>query len=439
MTWLRPADARRELRHPLADHRPWRTTTSLDVAWLDYAGGKSAPWAVKTPAIHQRHPHRRGARDGDDDRDGRQLVQAARLHKDADGAFFVAYNKDIPTRSRPRPAEIKQHQRQRAARREAVAAAPSRGTSSSSAIRTTARTARWAIPAAPRAASWAYDPTNKKARALRRALDDVDAHAAPGGLLPPIHPDTGAIVAPPAATSSTSAPGGGTRTTSTSACSSTAATTTCSRTATPSPAARPRQVDAEELHGEERHRLQRVVLGGHRQRGRQQHRTRRPASSPASADGRFVIVHTTSQGRGARDVRLVLADGTTGKADPASAVWLTTNQGTVTRPCPRSRCWRQRPRHPRALGQQQEAPARLVRGAARPDAEGRRGPEGRDGRRVRRLGAAVPLQGRRQRGQRRLGLRQRDAHSRFTSPASATDGAAATRCGEPPERRGFAS
>jgi hypothetical protein len=46
-------------------------------------------------------------------------------------------------------------------------------------------------------------------------------------------------------------------------------------------------------------------------------------------DGRFLAVHTTSQGRGARDVRLVYADGTTGKADLAGAVWLTTNAGTV--------------------------------------------------------------------------------------------------------------
>jgi hypothetical protein len=47
------------------------------------------------------------------------------------------------------------------------------------------------------------------------------------------------------------------------------------------------------------------------------------------SDGRFLMVHTTSQGRGARDVRLIIADGTTGKADAATQTWLTTNQGTV--------------------------------------------------------------------------------------------------------------
>lgn len=47
------------------------------------------------------------------------------------------------------------------------------------------------------------------------------------------------------------------------------------------------------------------------------------------ADGRFAIVHTSSQGRGARDVRLVFANGTNGTADAASARWLTTNQGTT--------------------------------------------------------------------------------------------------------------
>jgi hypothetical protein len=51
-------------------------------------------------------------------------------------------------------------------------------------------------------------------------------------------------------------------------------------------------------------------------------------------DGRFLMVHTTSQGRSARDVRLIFASGTTGKADP-SAVWLTTNQGTVQATMPK--------------------------------------------------------------------------------------------------------
>ncbi len=53
------------------------------------------------------------------------------------------------------------------------------------------------------------------------------------------------------------------------------------------------------------------------------------------ADGRFLMVHTTSDGRGARDVRVVYADGTTGKADLAGAVWLTTNQGTVNATMPK--------------------------------------------------------------------------------------------------------
>jgi hypothetical protein len=52
-------------------------------------------------------------------------------------------------------------------------------------------------------------------------------------------------------------------------------------------------------------------------------------------DGRFLMVHTTAQGRGARDVRLVHADGATGKADAAGAVWLTTNQGTVNATMPK--------------------------------------------------------------------------------------------------------
>jgi len=52
-------------------------------------------------------------------------------------------------------------------------------------------------------------------------------------------------------------------------------------------------------------------------------------------DGRFLMIHTTSDGRGARDVRVVYADGATGKADLAGAVWLTTNQGTVNATMPK--------------------------------------------------------------------------------------------------------
>jgi hypothetical protein len=46
-------------------------------------------------------------------------------------------------------------------------------------------------------------------------------------------------------------------------------------------------------------------------------------------DGRFLIVHTTSQTRSARDVRLIFANGSNGTANTAGAVWLTANQGTT--------------------------------------------------------------------------------------------------------------
>jgi hypothetical protein len=52
------------------------------------------------------------------------------------------------------------------------------------------------------------------------------------------------------------------------------------------------------------------------------------------SDGRFLIVHTTSQGRSARDVRLVFANGSTGAAE-ANPVWLTTNQGTTQATMPK--------------------------------------------------------------------------------------------------------
>jgi hypothetical protein len=50
-------------------------------------------------------------------------------------------------------------------------------------------------------------------------------------------------------------------------------------------------------------------------------------------DGRFVLVHTTAQGRSARDVRVVLADGTTGAT--SSEAWLTTNTGNVQATMPK--------------------------------------------------------------------------------------------------------
>ena|GEM_PF-1223271 len=51
------------------------------------------------------------------------------------------------------------------------------------------------------------------------------------------------------------------------------------------------------------------------------------------ADGRFVIIHATSQTRGARDVRIVLADGTTGAT--SSEAWLTVNTGNTQATMPK--------------------------------------------------------------------------------------------------------
>ncbi len=53
------------------------------------------------------------------------------------------------------------------------------------------------------------------------------------------------------------------------------------------------------------------------------------------ADGRFAIVHTSSQTRSARDVRVILASGTDGTADTAHAIWLTSNQGTTQATMPK--------------------------------------------------------------------------------------------------------
>jgi len=51
------------------------------------------------------------------------------------------------------------------------------------------------------------------------------------------------------------------------------------------------------------------------------------------SDGRFVIVQTTSQGRSARDVRILLANGTTGAT--LSDAWLTTNTGNIQATMPK--------------------------------------------------------------------------------------------------------
>jgi hypothetical protein len=50
-------------------------------------------------------------------------------------------------------------------------------------------------------------------------------------------------------------------------------------------------------------------------------------------DGRFVIVHTTSQGRTARDVRILLANGTSGAT--LSDAWLTMNTGNIQATTPK--------------------------------------------------------------------------------------------------------
>jgi len=51
------------------------------------------------------------------------------------------------------------------------------------------------------------------------------------------------------------------------------------------------------------------------------------------ADGRFVIAHTTSQDRAARDVRIVLVNGSTGAT--LSEAWLTTNTGQIQATMPK--------------------------------------------------------------------------------------------------------
>ena len=50
-------------------------------------------------------------------------------------------------------------------------------------------------------------------------------------------------------------------------------------------------------------------------------------------DGRFVIVHTTAQGRAARDVRILLTNGTSGAT--LSEAWLTTNTGNIQATTPK--------------------------------------------------------------------------------------------------------
>jgi hypothetical protein len=50
------------------------------------------------------------------------------------------------------------------------------------------------------------------------------------------------------------------------------------------------------------------------------------------SDGRFVMIHTSSQGRAARDVHVVLADSTGVKTSDA---WLTTNTGNIQATMPK--------------------------------------------------------------------------------------------------------
>ncbi|HET7543312.1 MAG TPA: hypothetical protein VFK05_25740 [Polyangiaceae bacterium] len=52
-------------------------------------------------------------------------------------------------------------------------------------------------------------------------------------------------------------------------------------------------------------------------------------------DGRFVIIHTSAQGRTARDVRILLANGTTGAMIAGSEAWLTMNTGNIQATMPK--------------------------------------------------------------------------------------------------------
>ena len=130
------------------------------------------------------------------------------------------------------------------------------------------------------------------------------------------------------------------------------------------------------------------------------------------ADGRFVIVHTTAQDRTARDVRIVLANGTTGAT--LSEAWLTTNTGNIQAMMPKLELlgdkllvtyglWDSTQRTNKKI----DWSSQLVDLTLKP--VGSR--QSCDRHRVRAKLAHVPLPRGPERGQRGLGVGERDAHA----------------------------
>ena len=72
---------------------------SLDVAWLDYAGGKSAPWAVPAPAMINVTHIDAALATATTTATGVMSYKLLGFAEDATGAVYLAYNKDHPLKT----------------------------------------------------------------------------------------------------------------------------------------------------------------------------------------------------------------------------------------------------------------------------------------------------------------------------------------------------
>jgi hypothetical protein len=310
-----------------------RADGSLDVAWLDYAGGKSAPWAVPAPAMINVTHVDAALATATTTATGVKSYKLLGFAEDAAGAFYLAYNKDHPLRTMVKddPNNINGNELHVVK----LAAGATAWDTLVFGDKDQSADATLGDPGGAASGVLAYDATNQKVVLYvgHSMMWTPTRHQA--GFFRLLDPATGAVLPPAGSDVIHFGAGwwyshdfnqrllvdGG------------------DYYILAHGDAFPRQlglckwtlknytgkngVDFDQAYW---------AISGNEGDNNTNAQTGQLARMK---DGRFLMVHTTSQGRGARDVRLVYADGATGKADLAGAVWLTTNQGTVNATMPK--------------------------------------------------------------------------------------------------------
>jgi hypothetical protein len=306
---------------------------SLDVAWLDYANGKSAPWAVNSPSMINITHIDAALGTATTTATGVTSYKLLGFAKDTSGAFYLAYNKDHPfkTNTAGDPNNINGNELRITKLNGSTAAWDTLvfGDQDQSVDATLGD------PGGAASGVLGYDPTNKKLIIYlgHSMLWTPTRHQA--GFLRLLDPTSGAVIAPAGSDVIHFGAGwwyshnfnqrliidGGNYYVL-------AHGDAYSRTlgfARWSVSGYTGKNDTDfnasywDISGNEGDNNTNAQTG----------------QFTRMSDGRFLMVHTTSQGRSARDVRLVFADGSSGTADTAHEVWLTSNTGTVQATMPK--------------------------------------------------------------------------------------------------------